>query len=476
MNAQIIKFGDSPPGLGGQYERKVIESLSKVLSPPTIMVTNPCFPQSNSFFYEYDIILLNPYFCEIIEVKYLFSPVKVYDDWLESINNFLVPGIFSTLETKAKVLKSKFRNPKDKLFWEGAPWVRKQVIVGPDDTQIQFKYKDHEKNETVIKLNKARKKYKLLEKQNEDDSFKVQKFKKLKNMIIDYSNNLQDFSKRSNKIGRFHIKRETKIDSPTPEYWACDEHPCPVDVHLKEFPFNPNTTDKEIQNHLTKVTYGMQILRNLRHQYIHCVIGHFQTGYSLVQVSDWFDGYKLENKWDSVKELVLFEKIILMVKIAEGIGYCHNKGVFHRNISADNILLNEDFDDVKISGFDFARDIDLNVTLTNGKLLERDENVITPEEIIEPGDFKNYNFRLYDIYQLGLLFYRILENGRRPFSNVLDYCTSPSFDIPLIAHAKEKGIMKTQQLICEMIDIKPKNRIDPIEKIIDKLNEIILLF
>jgi len=40
MCAELIKFGDSPPGIGGDYERVVAQTLYNHLSDKYLIVTN----------------------------------------------------------------------------------------------------------------------------------------------------------------------------------------------------------------------------------------------------------------------------------------------------------------------------------------------------------------------------------------------------------------------------------------------------
>jgi serine/threonine protein kinase len=40
--------------------------------------------------------------------------------------------------------------------------------------------------------------------------------------------------------------------------------------------------------------------------------------------------------------------------ILSGAGYCHDKGIIHRNLKADNILLTED-EEVKIADFSLSK-------------------------------------------------------------------------------------------------------------------------
>jgi hypothetical protein len=472
MCAALIKFGDSPPGIGGDYERDVAQTLYSHLSNKYLIVTNASLPTRTSFFYEYDIILLSPFCCDVIEIKYLYEHVDVYMDHLESVNGFLVPSVFSILENKAKVFRSKIRNGVIK--WEEAPFPTSRVIVGPNDTTIKYKYKKHEENKKLLKLHEAISFYKDKENESSEDKVATERFKMFRSRLKNYSENLQTNQKKKHRLGRFYIKRPISKKSDYSEYWAVDEPPCNVDVHLKEYPFDQFEKDEDVEKYLKKVTRGMQVLRGLRHQYISCVIGHFQTGCSLVQINDWFDGKLLSECWDGIRGLGLSEKVSLMIKISQGIGFCHEKGVFHRNICAENILINNDLDDIRITGFDYAKDIDHTKTMTSTAMNKRNRQIIPCEEFMTVGS-KVENLRLYDIYQAALLFYRICEGGLWPFDDPLEYCTGEGILKAQTLRSTEFGAKELNILIKRMVSIEPNNRPNLMKKVEDQLDEILEL-
>jgi len=408
----------------------------------------------------------------VIEIKYFYECVDVYDDWLVSVNNFQMPSVFSLLETKAKVFSTKIHK---EFGWENPPFVNSRVIVGPDDITVKYKYKNHETNGKLLKLRDAIRVYKEIEKGISDDETRHLAFGSFKSRIRRYAENLQPNQKKSHRLGRFSIKRLISKGRDFAEYWGCDEPPCNVDVYLKEYPFDQFGKNEDIQEYLKKITYGMQILRGLRHQYISCVIGHFQTGCSLVQINDWFDGKSLNDNWREISELGLEEKINLMIKICQGIGFCHEKGVFHRNISADNVLINNDLDDIRITGFDYAKDIDYSHSITSTLMKERNTQLIPPEELVG-GGIKVNNLRLYDIYQTGLLFFRICENGSWPFDDPLEYCTGDG-RLPRqpLDECSSAGARELSSLIGNMLSVVPDNRPNLMKRVEDDLERILAL-
>ena len=169
------------------------------------------------------------------------------------------------------------------------------------------------------------------------------------------------------------------------EYQALDEPPCKMEVRLKEFSYDPllKVADIQVQEYLAAVSREMRTLRRIRHPYVECVIGHFHTGNSLIQVSDWFDGPSIEESWTKVASLSLEDKLTLMIQIAQAIAFCHSKGVFHRNMHAGNVLVGSGFDEIRVGGFQFAKDLKLTKTVLDSDRHRRNPHIIPPKNCSE---------------------------------------------------------------------------------------------
>lgn len=231
MPANVIKFGDHPLGFGGEYERTALESIRENLPSHCVVLANPSFPTGASFFYEYDIIILSPIWGVVVEVKTLYSSVNVYEDWLEGINNYRVPGVFSKLESKTKVFRSKL---KEQFKWNSAPWLKSHVLVGPENIQVDFKFTKHKENAKLLTLQESLKYYKTLDDQGIQEPYDKLEWEAIKQKLKDFSEKLQPHPRKKNQIGSFHLKRRISINSEIPEYLATDELPCQVDVRLIE--------------------------------------------------------------------------------------------------------------------------------------------------------------------------------------------------------------------------------------------------
>ena len=94
MAAYLVRAGDPPPGRGGEFEEEVLQKLVARLSERFILVGSLSLPTRSSYFYEYDIVVLSEFVCEVLEVKLAYPVVDVYEDWLECSDGFRFSAVF----------------------------------------------------------------------------------------------------------------------------------------------------------------------------------------------------------------------------------------------------------------------------------------------------------------------------------------------------------------------------------------------
>lgn len=462
MAAQFLKFGDSPPNIGGEFERAAMRELRDSLPGHFIIAGNPSFHTSRSYFYEYDAVVSAPGFCEVIEFKAFRPQVTVLEDVLKGIGEFSVDQVFSRLEMKGKILSTRLSDQPFSFPTRARVGTR---VVVPTESRIVFQHDVHRANQKVLNLADL-KSYLLRVVPTTAKS--VQESQDLCKRWERYHRVWTAAGHRtSHRLGRFTIKR--RLDNPDNlcEYLAFDEPPCKVDVHLREFPFDPLLNSQELERYLDDVSREMRILRRIRHPHIACVIGHFQTESSLVQVSDWFDGQALEDSWTIVRQLSLNDKVGVLVKVADALAFCHQQGVFHRNLAAANVIVDRDVNDLRIRGFEFARDLELAQTVSTKRLQSRDVRLIPPEEILNT----HANPRLSDVFQAGVLFFRILEDGAFPFENSFDYCIGESL-APMTCHGNERGISECRSIVRGMLQVAAERRPDPMSRVSAELRRV----
>ena len=276
-------------------------------------------------------------------MKCIRPDVIVGEDLISSSTGFSIDRVLSTLDHKAKVLSSRReRPPFSSMGLRRSARVMTQIVV-PSDARIVFKVPAHAKTRPVRTLTETVEKYRQIAAESEcfrDGTAR----REIRNAWISY----RDASARGQRqthrhLGRFDIRRQLPTERDVYEYFAVDEPPCQMEVLLREFPFDPALPASELERYLLGVARETRVLMKVRHPFIACVIGHFQTGASWVQVSDWFDGERLEDLWSMMKEVSVLEKIGIFMKVVQALQFCHEKGVFHRNIGAATIRIKNRF-------------------------------------------------------------------------------------------------------------------------------------
>ncbi len=468
MPAQLIVCGESAVGVGGEFEREAARSLRDQLPTGYIIATNVYLARNWGGFYECDAVIAAPGICDILEMKCARPEVLVTEDAMVTSTGFSFDRIFSTLDSKAKVLVSRLaRNPFPTR--NRSVRVNSQVVV-PSDTRINFKHAAHANTKIVRTVADTVLKYKDIAAATKGFA-EVVAAREIHAAWCAYRDSSAKEQRRTARhLGRFAIRKQLTAAQPGAyEYFAVDEPPCQAEVHLTEFPFDPAVPSRELDAYLLQVARETRILMKVRHPYVACVIGHFQTGCSWVQVSDWFDGEPLEDLWPIATQISIGDKLAMFLKVVQALQYCHEKGVFHRNLSAKAVRCTRDFADMRLGGFECALDLAASSTTTSA-LARRDPRLVPPEELLGAA---SANPRLGDIFQSGVLLYRILENGEWPFTDTVDYVTSSGAVRPFAPESRDIEVLGARKLVLQMMQKNAASRPDILRKVEEDLAAIL---
>jgi len=155
------------------------------------------------------------------------------------------------------------------------------------------------------------------------------------------------------------------------------------------------------------------ILTGLRHTNLVAIRDLVVEGERLAIVMDYVDGGSLRDVLVHRGPLPPAQAVDLAAAVLDGLAAAHDKGVLHRDIKPDNVLLARDWHDVKpgdvkLTDFGIARIVADGVRTTTG-LLGTPE-YMSPELIATGGaDLPA------DVYGIGILLYELLA-GRTPFA------------------------------------------------------------
>ena len=466
MPVELVDCGEHPPGLGGDFERVCVQGLRDQLPDGYLIATNVSLARGAGAFYECDVVIVAPGVCDILEFKCVRPIVDVHEDLITSSFDYSSDRIFSILDTKAKVLKTRLRrSPFPQAALHLQTYVNTMVVV-PNETIINIRHEPYRSTKPLLKVDDVVQHYQKLAVGNSEFRNSTA-FRELRNGWNAYRDSAARSSRRTNQyLGKYRIRRQVNSHSSSYEYWAIDEHPVQFDVHLREFPFDPTLSREQLEAHLGYVAREMRILRRVRHPDIACVTDHFQTGASWVQVSDWFEGECLDDAWSSLAGSGIEQRLGVFLRIVRALQFCHERGVFHRNVSAAALRFSDDFSQVRLAGFEFARDLTHgsgNTTTT--RLGVRNPRIVPPEELTVGSPT---NPRLSDIFQMGVLLYRFLERGAWPFSDTFDYATAPDGLRPF-EDAPDSIEMALRPLAVQMMAVEPSARPDILDKVADEV-------
>ena len=125
-------------------------------------------------------------------------------------------------------------------------------------------------------------------------------------------------------------------------------------------------------------------------------------------VFEYIDGKTLKQIVDAEGPLPIEEVLALGVGMASGLAFAHERGIVHRDVKPQNVLLNGD-GRPKVTDFGIARSLDVERGVTQTGTVLGTSNYIAPEQASgQPVDDRS------DVYSFGVVLYELLT-GEVPF-------------------------------------------------------------
>ena len=188
-------------------------------------------------------------------------------------------------------------------------------------------------------------------------------------------------------------------------------------------------------------------------------------GYHYIAM-EFVEGGSVENWLKKLGRFSIGDALHLVLKTAEGLQHAHDKGLIHRDIKPDNILLTKD-GVVKIADLGLAKDTDDDQSLTKTGAGAGTPIYMAPEQA---RDVKHVDSRV-DIYALGVMMYVFLT-GKAPFegATLVELTTAKEkgkFD-PMRKHNEEVPA-KLDLIVDKMLAKDPKHRYASCDEIIAQI-------
>jgi serine/threonine protein kinase len=204
----------------------------------------------------------------------------------------------------------------------------------------------------------------------------------------------------------------------------------------------------EIEKQMADAEREMHLLSTLRHQHIVAYYGAMADTQSMT-VKIFMELVTGGSLGDLVREMVEPLKqetaVGFLRKIIDGLAFIHDRGILHRDIKADNVLIDPLVGNVKLADFGTARSV-ANATQTAraartmvGTPLFMAPEVMGPAVADKAGEDENFGYgKKADVWSLGIMTAELLNRGKMPWPNFVGvghafmHITSPDGN-PIIA-------------------------------------------
>ena len=125
-------------------------------------------------------------------------------------------------------------------------------------------------------------------------------------------------------------------------------------------------------------------------------------------VFEYVDGENLKQAVNREGAMPVRDAVELALQVARALGYAHERGIVHRDVKPQNVLLNED-GRAQVTDFGIARSVDVEGVTQTGTVLGTSDYIAPEQAQGEVVDAQT------DVYSLGVVLYELLT-GELPFS------------------------------------------------------------
>jgi len=182
-------------------------------------------------------------------------------------------------------------------------------------------------------------------------------------------------------------------------------------------------------------------------------------------VTDFIEGVNLGNALGKIKPTP-DEMAGLLRRLASGLGAAHELGAVHRDMSPDNIILeNDDIHQATIIDFGIAKDLDASSATIVGDGFAGKLNYVAPEQL---GDFGRDVGPWTDVYSLGLVILAVANGKNVDMSGSLVDAIDKRRKGPDISSVPAN----LRPIIGDMLKPDPKDRIRSMDEVLHRLERL----
>ena len=161
------------------------------------------------------------------------------------------------------------------------------------------------------------------------------------------------------------------------------------------------TTDEE---YVERFRREARSVAQLSHPNIVTVIDRGESDGRQYIVFEYVEGENLKQLLERSGPLPVRDALLLALQMARALGFAHERGLIHRDVKPQNVLLNDD-GQAKMTDFGIARSVDVEGMTITGTVLGTSEYIAPEQARGQQVD------ALTDVYSLGVVLYELLTGG-----------------------------------------------------------------
>jgi eukaryotic-like serine/threonine-protein kinase len=193
----------------------------------------------------------------------------------------------------------------------------------------------------------------------------------------------------------------------------------------------------------------MEIVGSLSHPGIVPLLDSGRAEALLYYVMPYVEGESLHERLERERRLPPDEAVRIVLQVAEALSYAHGRGILHRDVKPDNILLAANPTRALIADFGLARAVGAadSTKLTKTGTIVGTVHYMSPEQVREDRGIDERS----DVYSLGCVLYEMLTGappflGRSVTDLVMKILRTPPAPIsavnPLVQPALEQAVLR----------------------------------
>ncbi len=419
-------------------------------------------PQSNRYF-EIDIFIGSPFGLYIVELKHWTGSIKIIP-YTWTVNGFPRTDPHKGNNFKAKLVKGLCER---KFPYMKLPFVESVVTLTHPEVQAEGSSNPRTtKNQPTFDSINRLIDYLKFQKESKKDLITIEDAKKIRDYIISL-----------HQPGKPHDMQFPGYKIVDRLYQAEDRAELiarRIDVRYRSLTrlrvfFNATDCDNNEINHAfrERARSTLNAVANVGDHPNILKVWSVPNEYGhLIEGSDWSEQGTLRDLLDQQSPLELKRALVIVIGILNGLKAIHEKGVVHRNLSPENILMVEDTP--KLMNFDLSYQI-----ADNRMTVMPDPNYLIKQAYIAPEIYTNNDFtENADLFSTGILLYQMLT-GKKPFKCSLDLNKSHGrlsqdcIDTMMTNKIPDNII----GILTSLVQLDRKKRPDSVTAVLEKLNQ-----